>query len=48
MRSPPNGCLQYHTGLTGRFSTFNFMAGLDQNHLNNHECVQEANWSKWE
>jgi len=22
--APPNGCLQYHTGITGRFSTFNY------------------------
>ena len=22
--SPPNGCLQYHTGIDGRFQTFNF------------------------
>ena len=22
--TPPSGCLQYHTGLDGRFSTFNF------------------------
>ena len=29
---PRNGCLQYHTGLTGRMTTFNFIP-TDQGHL---------------
>ena len=29
---PRNGCLQYHTGLTGRFTSFNFIPTMD-NHL---------------
>ncbi len=33
---PPNGCLQYHTGLTGRITTFNFTPAAS-NHLNNQE-----------
>ena len=24
---PPSGCLQYHTGPTGNFQTFNFLNG---------------------
>ncbi len=32
--SPPDGCLQYHTGLTGRFTTFNFDA-TSETHLQN-------------
>ena len=30
---PPNGCLQYQTGLTGRITTFNFAATDSQQHL---------------
>jgi len=32
--APPDTCLQYHTGLTGRITTFNYNAAGD-NHLNN-------------
>ena len=35
-KDTPNGCLQYHTGLTGRFTTFNFIPS-DDNHLSNQE-----------
>jgi len=31
--APPNGCLQYQTGLTGRITTFNFAATDSQQHL---------------
>ncbi len=34
--SPPETCLQYMTGLTGRIETFNFRSTTD-NHLNNQE-----------
>jgi hypothetical protein len=30
---PASGCLQYHTGLTGRFETFNFQDASSQIHL---------------
>ena len=33
---PTDGCLQYHTGLTGRLTTFNFLPTND-NHLANQE-----------
>eukprot|EP00094_Tigriopus_californicus_P013894 TCALIF_13448-PB protein Name:"Protein of unknown function" AED:0.34 eAED:0.34 QI:0/0.4/0.16/0.5/0.6/0.83/6/0/273 len=41
----PNGCgcLQYHTGLTGRFTTFNFLPTND-NHLANQDysvCIRQ-------
>jgi len=39
----PDGCLQYHTGLTGRFSTFNFLDSSD-NHLRSQEysvCIRQ-------
>ncbi|TRY81036.1 hypothetical protein TCAL_13448 [Tigriopus californicus] len=44
-RSSPNGCgcLQYHTGLTGRFTTFNFLPTND-NHLANQDysvCIRQ-------
>ena len=31
--SPPDGCLQYQTGLTGRFSTFNWADSTTAVHL---------------
>lgn len=34
--SPPDTCLQYHTGLMGRIETFNYQATGD-NHLNNQQ-----------
>jgi len=40
--NPPYGCLQYHTGHTGRIMTFNFAATTD-NHLNNQQysiCIR--------
>ena len=30
---PPDGCLQYHTGLTGRITTFNFLETTTPQHL---------------
>ena len=36
--SAPDGCLQYHTGLTGRLTTFNFLPTGD-----NHLPLQEYN-----
>ncbi len=33
---PPNGCLQYATGLNGRFETFNFRSA-GETHLPNQE-----------
>lgn len=33
----PSGCLQYHTGLTGRFTTFNFLETTTTAHLGNQE-----------
>ena len=30
---PPGGCLQWHTGLTGRFTTFNFLETTTPQHL---------------
>jgi len=41
--SPPPGCLQYHTGFTGRFTTFNFIPTND-NHLRMQEysvCIRQ-------
>jgi len=41
--SPPDGCLQWHTGLTGRFTTFNFLDTAD-NHLPNQDysvCIRQ-------
>eukprot|EP00095_Tigriopus_kingsejongensis_P002419 maker-scaffold1151_size58901-snap-gene-0.10 protein:Tk02419 transcript:maker-scaffold1151_size58901-snap-gene-0.10-mRNA-1 annotation:"hypothetical protein X777_11146" len=38
-----SGCLQYHTGHTGRFTSFNFLPTLD-NHLANQEygiCIRQ-------
>ena len=34
---PPSGCLQYHIGLTGRFTTFNFLESTLQSNLADHE-----------
>lgn len=34
--APPSGCLQYHTGLTGRFQTFNYDATVVA-HLSNQK-----------
>ena len=34
---PPGGCLQYHTGLTGRFMTFNFLETTTPQHLASQE-----------
>merc|ERR1711953_628549 len=41
--SPPNGCLQYSTGLTGRFTTFNFQDS-DSIHLKDQQyshCIRQ-------
>lgn len=38
-----NGCLQFHTGLTGRFTTFNFLP-TNENHLANQDysiCIRQ-------
>ncbi len=43
---PPNTCLQYQTGLTGRIETFNF-ANTNENHLNNQKYVRKAKMSCW-
>ena len=34
---PPAGCLQHHTGLTGRFMTFNFLESSSPQHLASQE-----------
>ncbi|TRY80999.1 hypothetical protein TCAL_08858, partial [Tigriopus californicus] len=42
IRMPPNGCLQYHTGLSGQITTFNYNA-LNDNHLPNQRynvCIR--------
>lgn len=39
---PPNGCLQYHIGLSGQITTFNYNA-LNDNHLPNQRyniCIR--------
>ena len=41
--SPPNGCLQYHTGIDGRFTTFNW-GGATSQHLRNQDyriCIRQ-------
>ena len=41
--SPPNGCLQYHTGIDGRFQTFNY-GGTTAVHLRNQNyriCIRQ-------
>ena len=35
---PRDGCLQYHTGLTGRFTSFNFIPTGD-NHLKEQKYI---------
>lgn len=35
--APPSGCLQYHTGLTGSFQTFNFLETTTKAHLPSQE-----------
>lgn len=37
--SPPSGCLQYLTGLTGRLTTFNFLDATGSSHLANQQYV---------
>lgn len=42
--TPPNGCLQWHTGLTGQITTFNF-ADSNGYHLRNQDysaCIRTA------
>ena len=43
--SAPSGCLQYHTGIDGRFETFNFPGGSPvEMHLPNQDyqiCVRQ-------
>ena len=36
LNRPPSGCLQWHTGLIGKLTTFNFIPTND-NHLPNQE-----------
>ena len=36
----PEGCLQYHTTLVGRFQTFNFLETTTPMHLASQEYVQ--------
>ena len=48
--SPPNGCLQYHTGIDGRFKTFNFDGDTVQ-HLRNQDyriCIRQEEGMKIE
>lgn len=35
--SPPHGCTQYHTGVSGRVSSFNFGLDDDYHHLNDQD-----------
>ena len=40
---PPDGCLQYHTGIDGRFTTFNW-GGATAQHLRNQDyrvCIRQ-------
>ena len=40
---PPSGCLQWETGVTGRFSTFNYQ-DVDGVHLRNQDysyCIRQ-------
>ena len=42
--SPPNGCLQYHTGIDGRFTTFNWGSTPVVQHLRNQDyriCIRQ-------
>ena len=42
--SPPDGCLQYHTGVDGRFETFNFPGTTTMQHLQNQDyrvCIRQ-------
>ena len=44
--SPPNGCLQYHTGIDGRFTTFNYLNPTSSQvmHLRNQNyrvCIRQ-------
>ena len=43
--SAPDGCLQYHTGIDGRFETFNFPGGSPvEQHLPSQDyriCVRQ-------
>ena len=36
----PEGCLQWHTTLTGRFQTFNFAETTTPQHLASQKCVK--------
>jgi len=41
---PTSGCLQYHNGITGRFTTFNFANTATQSHLRNQNyniCIRQ-------
>lgn len=41
---PPNGCLQYHTGIDGRFTTFNWGSTPVVQHLRNQDyriCIRQ-------
>ena len=41
--APPDGCFQYHTGLTGRITTFNFLETTTPQHLASQDysiCVR--------
>jgi len=42
--APPDCCLQYYTGLTGRFETFNYNGGNGESHLANQDysaCIRQ-------
>ena len=39
--SPPNGCLQYHTGIDGRFQTFNFDGNRHLRNQNYRVCIRQ-------
>ena len=50
--SPPNGCLQWHTGVNGRFETFNFpgTTSNEYQHLRNQDyrvCIRQEEGVKF-
>ena len=47
--SPPDGCLQYHTGIDGKFETFNFPGTTTVQHLPNQDysvCIRQEEGTK--
>ena len=39
--SQPNGCLQYHTGIDGRFTTFNWGGTQHLRNQNYRVCIRQ-------